>query len=63
MITHEKMVGAYIMFSKTTCFDYHIKLLLLYKKHALNETMFCNWLTEFINNHNIDIILVDFSIN
>ena len=35
----------------------------LYKKHALNETLFCNWLTEFANSHNIDIILGDININ
>ena len=64
LITLEKMVRAsYITFSKTTYFDHHIKLLLLYKKHALNETLFYNWLAEFVNSHNIDIILVDFNIN
>ena len=63
IISYEKLVGAsYITFSKTTYFDYHIKLLLLYKKHALNETMFYNWLAEFGNSHNIDIILGDFNI-
>ena len=25
--------------------------------------MFCNWLTEFVNSHSIDIILGDFNIN
>ena len=35
----------------------------LYKKHALNETLFCNWLTEFANSHNIDIISGDININ
>ena len=55
------MVGAsYITFTKTTNFDHHIELLLLYKKHALNERLFCNWLTEFVNSNIIDIILGDF---
>ena len=35
----EKIVGAlHITFSMTTYFYNHIKLLLLFKKHALNET-------------------------
>ena len=54
---------SYITFSKTTYFDHHIKLLLLSKKNALNETLFYNWLAEFVNSHNIDIILGDFNIN
>ena len=63
IISYGKLVVAsYITFSKTTYFDYRIKLLLLYKKHALNETMFYNWLAEFVNSHNIDIILGDFNI-
>ena len=63
IISYEKLVVAsYITFSKTTYFDYRIKLLLLYKKHALNETMFYNWLAEFVNSHSIDIILGDFNI-
>ena len=37
--------------------------LLHYKKHALNETLFSNWLAEFVNSHNIGIILGDFNIN
>ena len=50
----KKNVGAsYITFSKTTYFDNHIKLLLLFKKHALNETLFCNCSTEFDNSHKI----------
>ena len=64
IISYEKMVGAsYITFTKTTHFDHHIKLLLLYKKHALNETLFCSWLTEFVNVHNNDINMGDFNIN
>ena len=64
IISHEKMVGAsYITFSKTTYFDHRIKRLLLYKKQALNETLFYSWLAEFVNSHNIDIILGDFNIN
>ena len=49
------MVGAsYITFSKTTYFDHHIRQLLLYKKHALNETLLYSWLLEFVSSHNID---------
>ena len=55
--------ASYIAFSKTSYFEHHIKLLLLYKKHALNETLFYNWLAEFLNSHNIDIILGNFNIN
>ena len=51
------------MFSKTTYFDHLIKVLLLYKKHALNEKLFCNLLTEFVNSHSIDINLGDFNIS
>ena len=64
IISHEKMDAAsYIIFSKTTYFGHHIKLLLLFKKHALNETLFYNWVAEFVNSHNIGIILRDFNIN
>ena len=64
IISHEKMDGAsYITFSKTTYFDHHIKMLLLYKKNALNKTMFYNWLAGFVNSYNIDIIFRDFNIN
>ena len=43
IISHKKLIGAsYLMFSKTTYFDHLIKVLLLYKKHALNEKLFCN---------------------
>ena len=64
IISHEKMDGAsYITFSKTTYFDHHIKMLLLYKKNALNKTMFYNWLAGFVNSYNIDVIFRDFNIN
>ena len=64
IISHQKMVGAsHITFSKTVYFDHHIKILLLYKKLALNGTLFYNWLAEFVNSHNIDIVLGDFNIS
>ena len=34
-----------------TYFYNHIKLLLLFKKHAINETLFCNCSIEFDNSH------------
>ena len=40
-----------------------IKLLLLYKKHALALNLFCDSLQGFVTNNSVDIILGDFNIN
>ena len=40
-----------------------IKLLLLYKKHALPLNSFCDWLQGFVTNNSVDIILGDFNVN
>ena len=40
-----------------------IKSLILYKKHTLPLTNFCNWLQGFISSNTVGIILEDFNIN
>ena len=52
-----------VTFLKSSFTSQTIKLLLLYKKHAIPLTDFCNWLQGFIGSNTVDITLGDFNIN
>ena len=61
---HTKLTGASFITVLKSSFDNKcIKLLLLYKKHALPLNSFCDLLQVFIPNNSFDIILGDFNIN
>ena len=64
IISNTKLTGAFFITVLKSSFDNKcIKLLLLYKKHALPLNSFCDWLQGFIPNNSFDIILGDFNIN
>ena len=58
-----KLHGASVIEFVQPDFDRSLKLLLLYKKHAVTLNSFCNWLEHMVINRSIDIILGDFNIN
>ena len=62
--SHTKLTGAsFIAVLKSSFYNKCIKLLLLYKKHALPLNSFCDWLQGFVTNNSVDIIFCDFNIN
>ena len=64
IISHTKVTGAsFITLLKSSFDNKSIKLLLLYKKHALHLKSFCDWLQGFVTNNSVDIILGAFNIN
>ena len=64
IISHTKLTGASFITVLKSSFDNKcIKLLLLYRKHALPLIPFCDWLQGFVTNNSVDIILGDFNIN
>ena len=61
IISHTKLTGASFITVLKSSFDNKcIKLLLLYRKHALPLIPFCDWLQGFVTNNSVDIILGDF---
>ena len=59
-----KLTGASsIVVLESSFYNKCIKLLLLYKKHALPLNSFCEWLQGFATNNSVDITLGDFNIN
>ena len=64
ILSHTKLTGAsFITLLKSSFDSKSIKLLLLYKKHALPLNNFCDWLQGFVTNDSVDIILGAFNIN
>ena len=64
IISHSQLTGtSFITVLKFSFDNKCIKLLLLYKKHALSLNSFCDWLEGFVTNNSVDIILGDFNIN
>ena len=62
--SHTKLTGVSFITVLKPSFDNKImKLLLLYKKHALPSNSFCDWLQGFVTNNSVDIILGDFNVN
>ena len=64
IISHAKLNSASFITVLKSSFDNKcIKLLLLYRKHALPLSTFCYWLQGFDTNNSVNIILGDFIIN
>ena len=64
VISHTKLTGAsFITVLKSSSDNKCIKLLLLYKKHTLLLSTFCNWLQIFVTNNLVDLMKRYFNIN